>query len=686
MSTPPRGSTAGAIRSLALAGARAARRRPGSVRLPPLRLPRVPAGDDVWQEALEAPLDLVPVIVQDPVWEQSFPDVGGRRPAARRSGDAAGLVHVRLSRRGRAGAPRAEPSAAPADPRPVRRARARLGPALVARSRARARRRSSSGRWCVTRGRGSRDERYVLPARRGARGGRAAAVALVVIAAAMAPRPASGRRPPASPVEMETSVTPSRYIFGDELARRDPPDGRHARGSIRPTSISVPVFRPFQRVAPIEIERRGPGRHVPSCTSATRSSASSGHASPTAPSSVLDLPLGLVRYTPRAGRQRHAAAVRSRPSTVVDEAVRRRPAATSARRPATLGRPGSADELPPLRSAAARRSSAGCSSAPRRRSCSPSAAGWPGGSGRAGVARRAESPRQPVAAAAPGGARAGRSAPLAGGEAERRIALDELARRLGDAGRRELAGEATAARLVEAGPQRTRGRSSLRRSRPRNATTGGGLMRAPGGSWLAARRRARRGRLLAARARAPRPLPLADAAALRRGRPPNGAVRAGLVARAIGVVSPRRIVTAPRPTGELDELVASGTEHRRRPRHLPERVRPRLPGDRADARGHRDLGRRERKRRPRALLRQRPGGAAPRLARGGARARSSATSSRGSERGVAAQARSTTGPPGPTEQAPTQYPLNPWFGRFSRRDADLDRDFAPPASRSSGTA
>jgi uncharacterized protein (DUF58 family) len=33
--------------------------------------------DDVWQQALARDFDLVPVVIQDPVWEQSFPDVAG---------------------------------------------------------------------------------------------------------------------------------------------------------------------------------------------------------------------------------------------------------------------------------------------------------------------------------------------------------------------------------------------------------------------------------------------------------------------------------------------------------------------------------------------------------------------------------------------------------------------------------
>jgi hypothetical protein len=33
--------------------------------------------DAVWESALERRWDVVPVVFQDPVWERSFPDVGG---------------------------------------------------------------------------------------------------------------------------------------------------------------------------------------------------------------------------------------------------------------------------------------------------------------------------------------------------------------------------------------------------------------------------------------------------------------------------------------------------------------------------------------------------------------------------------------------------------------------------------
>ena len=36
-----------------------------------------PVPDSLWSEALARRWDVVPVVVQDPVWEGSFPDVGG---------------------------------------------------------------------------------------------------------------------------------------------------------------------------------------------------------------------------------------------------------------------------------------------------------------------------------------------------------------------------------------------------------------------------------------------------------------------------------------------------------------------------------------------------------------------------------------------------------------------------------
>lgn len=56
------------------------------------------ASKEVWLAAAEHRWDIVPVLIQDPVWEQSFPDVSGivvplREPRSGR------LVHVRMTRK-----------------------------------------------------------------------------------------------------------------------------------------------------------------------------------------------------------------------------------------------------------------------------------------------------------------------------------------------------------------------------------------------------------------------------------------------------------------------------------------------------------------------------------------------------------------------------------------------------------
>jgi hypothetical protein len=57
-----------------------------------------PPAESFWLDALERQLDPVPVVVQDPIWERSFPEAGGVvLPVASAGG---GRVHpVRLSRR-----------------------------------------------------------------------------------------------------------------------------------------------------------------------------------------------------------------------------------------------------------------------------------------------------------------------------------------------------------------------------------------------------------------------------------------------------------------------------------------------------------------------------------------------------------------------------------------------------------
>jgi uncharacterized protein (DUF58 family) len=58
-----------------------------------------PPPADVWLAALERRLDVIPVVIQDPTWEQSFPAVSGIVVPMRdaRSGR---MTHVRMTRRG----------------------------------------------------------------------------------------------------------------------------------------------------------------------------------------------------------------------------------------------------------------------------------------------------------------------------------------------------------------------------------------------------------------------------------------------------------------------------------------------------------------------------------------------------------------------------------------------------------
>jgi hypothetical protein len=289
-------------------------------------------------------------------------------------------------------------------------------------------------------------KRYVLPAvaALAAVGG---AVALVVIAAGGGAEPRVAP-PTGDPVEMETSVTPSHYLFGDALlaeirlsidrTRVDPA-----------TVVSVPVFRPFQRVGPVEIEQEDLGdrsilhfRYPLQCVARG--------CVPDGDEKVLDLPLGFVRYTPRRGD--NVTLPLSFPSVTVETRLSDDVRRDIEARPATLAAQAPPDELPelPFRggpsllgwllvgAAAAILLALGGWLAwrlwPRRVAAEP-------------MVTDAPLPPVPAALALVEGA-------LAGGEPERRIALDELARRLRDSGETELADEATRLAWSEDGPQR----------------------------------------------------------------------------------------------------------------------------------------------------------------------------------------------------------------------------------------
>ena len=61
-----------------------------------------PPGQREWMRALEHGWDVVPVVIQDPVWERSFPDVAGLVVAVA-DPDTGAVRHVRLTRREAAG-------------------------------------------------------------------------------------------------------------------------------------------------------------------------------------------------------------------------------------------------------------------------------------------------------------------------------------------------------------------------------------------------------------------------------------------------------------------------------------------------------------------------------------------------------------------------------------------------------
>ena len=107
----------------------------------------VPPDMDAWQRALEHLWELVPVVIQDPVWERSFPDVGGVTVALRRAGDRPRRPDPPHAPRGAADARRARgPVRAPRAGLPL--ARHRAGRRALARLRRHARPRSCAGPTC----------------------------------------------------------------------------------------------------------------------------------------------------------------------------------------------------------------------------------------------------------------------------------------------------------------------------------------------------------------------------------------------------------------------------------------------------------------------------------------------------------------------------------------------------------
>jgi hypothetical protein len=164
------------------------------------------------------------------------------------------------------------------------------------------------------------------------------------------------------------------------------------------------------------------------------------------------------------------------------------------------------------------------------------------------------------------------------------------------------------------------------------------------------------------RARRPTALPLADAPELRRAARRTAGVRAALLA-AVAAVLAAAYVTAPRPTGELSALVSSGRstvvvlDMSQSVSDLVYREIARTLEGIVTAAG-------ETGRIGLVLFSDVAQEALP----PGSRAEELAPFVRffrpRDERGVAAKP-SYYRAAGPTQQAATQYPLNPWFGRFS---------------------
>ena len=109
-STRPRTTLDARVRR---SSARLARDLPGrQLRLRPLRLPRA-AAPRRWLDAAAHGWDVVPVVIQDPVWEQSFPDVAGAAlPVADPATAALELVRLSRARGARAARANVAPPAA----------------------------------------------------------------------------------------------------------------------------------------------------------------------------------------------------------------------------------------------------------------------------------------------------------------------------------------------------------------------------------------------------------------------------------------------------------------------------------------------------------------------------------------------------------------------------------------------
>ena len=126
-----------------------------------------------------------------------------------------------------------------------------------------------------------------------------AAVVAVVVAALAAGSEAEVAPPGGDPVFLETSIDPDQALFGDRLdaTLRVTVDSTR----VDPGTVEVATFfRPFRRVGPIERERIDLGETVVVEYRAPIQCVDRGCLA-TGPANGIELPVGVVRYTPRSG-------------------------------------------------------------------------------------------------------------------------------------------------------------------------------------------------------------------------------------------------------------------------------------------------------------------------------------------------------------------------------------------------
>jgi hypothetical protein len=274
-----------------------------------------------------------------------------------------------------------------------------------------------------------------------------AIVALVVIASGEEPKPLL-TPPEGDPVALETSVTPSRYDFGDRLlaevqltidrTRVDPA-----------TVVSVPVFRPFQRAGPVRVEREDLGDTTVLRLGYPIQCVARGCV-PDDAQQEIELSLGLLRYTPRQGD--NVTLPLAFPPLVVDSRLPDDARRDIQARPAALAASFDVDELPaiPFRGGP---SLFGWLLVGASAAIILGLGGWLAWRLRPRPAEAAAAIAVPELAPLPAAIALVENA-LAADEPERRVALDELARRLDDSGARDLAGEARQLAWSESGPRR----------------------------------------------------------------------------------------------------------------------------------------------------------------------------------------------------------------------------------------